>query len=335
MPSDFTWGDIPNDPSHPLPQGPLEPLQFQAATDVDRIIVDLGDGDELCAWRDGAFRGSFAARSSMDVSRNVVLFREGGWPRPPKVIPKVKESSSGPLPALLPVGWRGATSQYACRVVGGVQSGADRSGNGNELGSGNRTSGPDLIRGETCFCPGVYPGNVLAGPIPASRTWTGAMSVIARFAATGFDYVSNYHHVINCRLNGNANGLCPWGLGVNPDGKLVCYWQNAAGVYQIGVAAGGDLRDGIWHHVGFSRPAAGTSCKLYVDGVATAVTGLDPPTTTANTGAATTWIGAATGGGWPNNEFFNGSLGDINTFGNIELVAADFTDARKIMMGLP
>jgi hypothetical protein len=87
--SDFIWTDLPNDPAVPLAAGKDEPLNFQALKDVDRIIVDEGLGDEVVAYRSGAFRGRYAALSTMDASRNVALMRAGGWPASPTVLAKV------------------------------------------------------------------------------------------------------------------------------------------------------------------------------------------------------------------------------------------------------
>ena len=95
--SDFVWVDVPDDPAQPLGNGVDEPLNFQALADVDRIIVDEGQGDEVCAYRSGAFRGRYAALSTIDPSRNIELMRQGGWPKAPKVIAKTVEPPT-PIP---------------------------------------------------------------------------------------------------------------------------------------------------------------------------------------------------------------------------------------------
>jgi hypothetical protein len=96
--TDVVYTDPPDDPSQPLVLGALEPIGFTCVRALDWLMVDMGAGYEECAFREGAFRGPYAAHSSIsgDLLTGTVL-REGGWLAPPKLIPQVV-----PAPVIIP-----------------------------------------------------------------------------------------------------------------------------------------------------------------------------------------------------------------------------------------
>ena len=224
MTSDFTWVDVPNDPLHPLGDGAQEPLQFQADKAVDRILVDVGLGNEECAYRDGAFRGQYAAQSSIDGSNNVVLFRQGGWPNPPKVIPKVTSSSGGPAGALLP----NLYSPLGLWALDGAPTlatmGHDRSSNARHL-QGAAKAALGSIAGKSAITESqlYIPTDATIAALTGAMTFVCVLGVVANLDPAGWQVMFGLG-------NGQPteNDLCFFAL--DDDGLLEYYAQHASEV---------------------------------------------------------------------------------------------------------
>jgi hypothetical protein len=328
MTSDFTWVETPNDPEAPLPDGRMTPLQFQCDKDLDYIMVDAGAQAEECAYRAGAFRGPYAAHSSIDGSRNVVLFREDGWPVPPKVIPRVQGLTAAalqPLDSDVVAAWSLLADRNSYPMV---TPGTDRSGHGNDLGTPNSYySIPDLIPGQASplFGPNTA-GGFQGNPASTALHILGELTVTMRVWCPGIGYGGGYLWSQSNYHDGSEAGNCIGSMYFNTDGSIAYFAMNGPGKTPVVATHSTYPTRAAWNYISLRRNAAGTSVTIGLNNVNETFSGLLPPTGGGNSLPA---IGVSSFGA----ERPNCGIADV-VERNVSRSDADLAAWYKIAMGL-
>lgn len=109
--TDVIYTDTPNDPTHPLALGPLEPIGLTCTKALSYLAVQQDDLVEV-AFMDDAFTPAYAGHSTIDGARKVAtVLRAGGWLGPPRLMPRFAGGGGLPMGAIYEVDFRTLPTQ--------------------------------------------------------------------------------------------------------------------------------------------------------------------------------------------------------------------------------